>query len=92
MVIFHNRDGDLYFKRIFFCLICIPLVQYNTKDWITFIFHFYQSDTFRKLLPLMVLIGVYSGLICFLEEEVFHIGEVSLAKNISLMHKLHLYF
>jgi hypothetical protein len=40
----------------------------------------------------MILIGLHSGLVCFLEEEVFHIGEVSLAKNISLMHKLHLYF
>ena len=64
------------------------MVQYNTKDWITFIFRFHQSDTFRKLLPLMVLIGVYSGLVCFLEEEVFHLGEESLVKNISVMHSM----
>lgn len=64
------------------------MVQYNTKDWITFIFRFHQSDTFRKLLPLMVLIGVYSGLVCFLEEEVFHLGEDSLVKNISVMHSM----
>ena len=64
------------------------MVQYNTKDWITFIFRFHQSDTFRKLLPLMVLIGLYSGLICFLEEEVFHLGEDSLVKNISVMHSM----
>jgi putative membrane protein len=64
------------------------MVKYNTKDWITFIFRFHQSDTFRKLLPLMVLIGVYSGLVCFLEEEVFHLGEDSLVKNISVMHSM----
>lgn len=64
------------------------MVQYNTKDWITFIFRFHQSDTFRKLLPLMIVIGVYSGLICFLEEEVFHLGEDSLVKNISVMHSM----
>ena len=64
------------------------MVQYNTKDWITFIFRFHQSDTFRKLMPLMVLIGVYSGLVCFLEEEVFHLGEESLVKNISVMHSM----
>jgi putative membrane protein len=64
------------------------MVQYNTKDWITFIFRFHQSDTFRKLLPLMVLIGLYSGLICFLEEEIFHLGEDSLVKNISVMHSM----
>ena len=64
------------------------MVQYNTKDWITFIFRFHQSDTFRKLLPLMVLIGAYSSLVCFLEEEVFHLGEESLVKNISVMHSM----
>ena len=64
------------------------MVQYDTKDWITFIFRFHQSDTFRKLLPLMVLIGVYTGIICFLEEEVFHLGEDSLVKNISVMHSM----
>jgi putative membrane protein len=62
------------------------MVQYNTKDWITFIFKLHQSDTFRKLLPLMFFIGVYSGLICFLEMEYFHLGEDSKVKNISIMH------
>jgi putative membrane protein len=36
----------------------------------------------------MIVIGVYSGLICFLEEEVFHLGEDSLVKNISVMHSM----
>ncbi|MFM1780580.1 MAG: hypothetical protein RJB49_874 [Bacteroidota bacterium] len=62
------------------------MVQYNTKDWITFIFKLHQSDTFRKLLPLMFFIGAYSGLICFLEMEYFHLGEDSKVKNISIMH------
>lgn len=62
------------------------MVQYNTKDWITFIFKLHQSDTFRKLLPLMLFIGAYSGLICFLEMEYFHLGEDSKVKNISIMH------
>ncbi len=62
------------------------MVRYNTKDWITFIFRFHQSDTFRKLLPLMFFIGGYSGLICYLEMEDFHLGEDSKLKNISIMH------
>ena len=62
------------------------MVRYNTKDWITFIFRFHQSDTFRKLLPLMFFIGGYSGLICYLEMEYFHLGEESKLKNISIMH------
>jgi putative membrane protein len=64
------------------------MVQYNTKDWINFIFKFHQSDTFRKLLPLMFFIGSYSGLIYFLEMEYFHLGEDSKLKNISMMHSM----
>ena len=62
------------------------MVRYNTKDWITFIFKLHQSDTFRKLLPLMFFIGAYSGLICYLEMEYFHLGDDSKVKNISIMH------
>lgn len=64
------------------------MVRYNTKDWIDFIFKFHQSDTFRKLLPLMFFIGSYSGLIYFLEVEYFHLGEESKLKNISMMHSM----
>jgi putative membrane protein len=64
------------------------MVRYNTKDWINFIFKFHQSDTFRKLLPLMFFIGGYSGLIYFLEMEYFHLGEDSKLKNISMMHSM----
>ncbi len=64
------------------------MVRYNTKDWINFIFKFHQSDTFRKLLPLMFFIGGYSGLIYFLEMEYFHLGEESKLKNISMMHSM----
>jgi putative membrane protein len=64
------------------------MVRYNTKDWINFIFKFHQSDTFRKLLPLMFFIGSYSGLIYFLEMEYFHLGEDSKLKNISMMHSM----
>lgn len=62
------------------------MVQYNTKDWIAFIFKLHKSDTFRQLLPLMFFIGGYSGLICYLEMEYFHLGEDSKVKNISIMH------
>jgi putative membrane protein len=36
------------------------MISYNPKDWITFIFDF-TADTFRKLFPLMVLIGLYAA-------------------------------
>ncbi|MFZ4106063.1 bestrophin family protein [Flavobacterium sp.] len=62
------------------------MVQYNPKDWITFIFKFHKSDTFRQLIPLMIFIGFYSGVICFLEMDYFKLEETSHVKGISVMH------
>ena len=62
------------------------MVQYNPKDWITFIFRFHKSDTFRQLIPMMLLIGIYSGIICYAETHIFKLGENSHVKNISVMH------
>ncbi len=62
------------------------MVQYNPKDWITFIFKFHKSDTFRQLLPLMLLIGAYSAGICYLEIYYFKLKDDSHVKNISIMH------
>lgn len=62
------------------------MVQYNPKDWITFIFRFHKSDTFRQLLPMMIFIGLYSAGICYLEVEYWKLSEDSHVKNISIMH------
>jgi putative membrane protein len=62
------------------------MIQYNPKDWITFIFKFHKSDTFRQLIPLMIFIGIYSGIICYLEMDYYKLSENSHVKGISLMH------
>lgn len=62
------------------------MVQYNPKDWLTFIFRFHKSDTFRQLLPMMVFIGLYSGLVAYLEIEYWKLSDKSHVKNIPLMH------
>jgi ion channel-forming bestrophin family protein len=62
------------------------MVQYNPKDWITFIFRFHKSDTFRQLLPMMVFIGFYSAGIGYLEIEYWKLSEDSHVKNITIMH------
>jgi len=62
------------------------MISYNPKDWFTFIFRFHKADTFRKLLPLIILIGVYSALIAYLELEYWHLPDDSRVKNISIMH------
>lgn len=62
------------------------MISYNPKDWITFIFRFHKADTFRKLFPLMVLIGLYAGIIAYLELEYWKLPDHSYVKNISMMH------
>ncbi|TDP60678.1 bestrophin family protein [Flavobacterium dankookense] len=62
------------------------MVQYNPKDWITFIFRFHKSDTFRQLMPMMFVIGLYTYGVCFLEIEYWKLSEKSHVKNISIMH------
>jgi ion channel-forming bestrophin family protein len=62
------------------------MVQYNPKDWITFIFKFHKSDTFRQLFPMMILIGFYSGIIGYLEIEYWKLSDDSHVKNTTIMH------
>jgi putative membrane protein len=62
------------------------MISYNPKDWITFIFRFHKSDTFRQLIPLMIFIGTYSAGIAFLEIEYWELSQDSHVKNISIMH------
>ncbi len=62
------------------------MVQYNPKDWITFIFRFHKSDTFRQLIPMMITIGLYSYAVAYLEIEYWQLSQQSHVKNITIMH------
>lgn len=62
------------------------MIAYNTKEWFTFIFHFHKSDTIRQLFPIMIAIGIYSGLVGYLEVVYFGVDQNDYLKNIPLMH------
>lgn len=62
------------------------MISYNPKEWLIFIFRFHKADTFRKLVPLMIMIGLYSGGVAYLELEYWHLPDDSHVKNISIMH------
>ncbi|MFV8343297.1 bestrophin family protein [Flavobacterium sp. XS2P39] len=62
------------------------MISYNTKDWFTFIFRFHKADTFRTLMPIMLAIGLYSGIIGYLEVEYWKLADTSYVKNITIMH------
>lgn len=69
-----------------FDLVLHSMIQYNPKDWFTFIFKFHREDTFRKLFPLIIGICIYSWLIAWLEIEYWQLSELSRVKNLSLIH------
>lgn len=64
------------------------MVQYNPKDWITFIFRFHKSDTFRKLIPMMIFIGLYTYGVGYLEIVHWKLSEKSYLSNINIMHSM----
>jgi ion channel-forming bestrophin family protein len=64
------------------------MISYNPKDWFTFIFKFHKADTFRALIPLIISIGIYCGVIAYLEIEFFKLAETSHVKNITIMHSM----
>lgn len=64
------------------------MINYNPKDWFNFIFHIHKADTFRKLWPLMLAVGVFSAVIAFLELHFFQLAENTYIKNVGMMHNL----
>lgn len=64
------------------------MINYNPKDWFSFIFRFHKADTFRKLLPLVIGIAVYTGLVSYAEVKWWNLGEDSYIRNIPVMHSL----
>lgn len=64
------------------------MISYNSKDWASVLFRMSKADTFRKLLPLILLVSVYSFGIGYLEVEVLNLSENSYLKQVSIMHNL----
>jgi putative membrane protein len=64
----------------------MPMIAYNPKDWFSILFRFHKADTFRKLLPLIVAIGIYSAAVAWFEISVLRLGPDSRIRNLSLIH------
>lgn len=64
------------------------MISYNPKDWFVFLFRLHKSDTIRRLMPLMIGVALYAGIVTFLEIEWWHVPESSHIKSIPVMHGL----
>lgn len=65
------------------------MINYNPKDWFTFIFRIHHSETFRQLLPLMTGVCAYAFIVTYFELHSFLAKEyVETAKNISVIYSI----
>jgi putative membrane protein len=65
------------------------MITYNPKDWFTFIFKIHRYETFRQLIPLMLGVSVYAGLITYLEVHTFlNADSKELTKSISTIFSI----
>ena len=62
------------------------MISYNPKIWFTYIFRFRSSSSIKELLPLLILIAAYSGLIAYFEIEYFKLTQDSHVKNLFVIH------
>jgi putative membrane protein len=47
--------------------------QYNPRLWLGMIFHTYSRQIIKRLMPSLIFMGLYTGLICYLAIEVFEL-------------------
>jgi putative membrane protein len=64
------------------------MITYNSKEWFKPLLHFHKGDTFRKLWPMLIMLGVYTAIVAFFEINYLNLGADSYVKNIPLMHSL----
>ncbi len=64
------------------------MINYNPKDWISFIFHVHKADTIRQLWKLMLSVAIFSGIIAYLELNHLKLAETTYIKNMGMMHNL----
>lgn len=64
------------------------MINYNPKNWSSFIFHVHKSDTFRKLWPLMLAVAAFSGMVAYAELNFFQLSKSSYVTNVGMMHSL----
>jgi len=75
--------GTLNNLSLFFAF----MISYNPKEWFG-IFRLHKADTFRKLLPLILFLCIYTAGIVALEIHWLKLGEKSYLRNVPLMHNL----
>lgn len=63
------------------------MVDYNPKEWFQFLITLNRADTVRKLMPVIIGIGIYSFVVVYVIESI-GLADNPHLKNFSLLHTL----
>jgi putative membrane protein len=63
------------------------MITYDSRNWIAAL-ALHRSDTFRKLLPMLVLVGAFTGAIGYVETQYLRLSKNDSLSNLPLMHSL----
>ena len=64
------------------------MIAEDPSRWLAPVFQFHRSDTFRRLIFLLIGLGVYTGILAWMELDYLHLRDTHPLKNITLMHGL----
>ncbi len=64
------------------------MIIYNSKEWWKSVLYMHKTDTFRKLIPYIIAIGLFSWGVAYYELEYIKLSEKSWVKNIMIVHNL----
>lgn len=63
------------------------MISYDSRDWFRAL-ALHRSDTFRKLLPLMAVVGLLTWVIGYVETEHLRLSKADYVSNLPMMHSL----
>jgi ion channel-forming bestrophin family protein len=63
------------------------MISYDSRDWLKAL-ALHKSDTFRKLFPALVVVGLFAWGICYLETAYLRLPSEHLVRNLPVMHSL----
>ena len=64
------------------------MISYNPKNWQRVILDLHKPDTLRRLLPVMLMLAIYSAVVAFIEIEYLKFGQSEYLKNVTILHNL----
>jgi putative membrane protein len=63
------------------------MITYDSRNWFAAL-ALHRSDTFRKLLPMLAAVGMFTWLVNYVEIEYLHLSKQSQVSNLPVMHSL----